>query len=169
LSQTFLGNPATFGDDRSLTNEMLRRYRVIYSSEAICRTLVPEHYGQFFRQQLRWKKSWLRECFRAGLFFWRKNPFAAFFFYLSVLFPVVSPLIVANALIVPLTGINQLSLLYVYGVVLTASIYSFCYLAKNRNTMWGHGILFSVLYMTVLVWQTYYALATVRRNHWGTR
>jgi hyaluronan synthase len=80
LNQTFLGTPATFGDDRSLTNFMLRRYRVIYHSEAVCTTIVPETYMKFFRQQLRWKKSWIRESFLASLFIWRRHPFAAFFF-----------------------------------------------------------------------------------------
>jgi len=48
-------------------------------------------------------------------------------------------------------------------------LYGLIYLARHRNGMWVFGLLFSVFYMLVLVWQTYYALATVRRNHWGTR
>jgi len=36
LKQHFLGVQATFGDDRSLTNFLLRKYKVIYSSAAVC-------------------------------------------------------------------------------------------------------------------------------------
>ncbi|HEX2063756.1 MAG TPA: glycosyltransferase, partial [Acidimicrobiales bacterium] len=59
--QTFLGRPATFGDDRALTNRILTGNRVVYQSEARSETVVPENLRTFFRQQLRWKKSWLRE------------------------------------------------------------------------------------------------------------
>ena len=54
-------------------------------------------------------------------------------------------------------------------MTLMATLYGLYYLAKKRSSLWVYGSAFSVLYMLVLVWQTYYALATVRRNHWGTR
>ena len=54
LNQRFLGVRATFGDDRSLTNFLLRHYKVIYSSTAVATTVVPETHAQFLRQQLRW-------------------------------------------------------------------------------------------------------------------
>ncbi|TAK04419.1 MAG: glycosyltransferase [Candidatus Manganitrophaceae bacterium] len=169
LNQRFLGTEATFGDDRSLTNFMLRRYRVLYHSEAVCTTLVPENYRQFFRQQLRWKKSWIRESLLASTFMWKRHPFVALFFYLGVLFPIISPLVAFENLILPLIGYGSLSLLYIYGAMLMAAIYSLCYLSRFRTGMWVYGIFFSFFYMFVLVWQTYYALLTVRRNHWGTR
>ncbi|MBI3608978.1 MAG: glycosyltransferase [Nitrospirae bacterium] len=169
LNQRFLGTAATFGDDRSLTNFMLRRYRVIYDSEAICTTLVPATYGTFFRQQLRWKKSWIRESYLASKFMWRRHPGAAFFFYLGIIFPLVSPVIVFNALVLPSFGSGTISYLYVYGCLLMATLYGLFYLARFRDRLWVYGILFSFFYMFLLVWQTYYALVTVRQNHWGTR
>ncbi|MCI0529375.1 MAG: glycosyltransferase [Nitrospira sp.] len=169
LNQKFLGKPATFGDDRSLTNFMLRRYRVIYHSEAVCTTLVPETYTKFFRQQLRWKKSWIRESLIASTFLWLRHPLAAFFFYLGVVFPLASPFIVFNAFLIPFLGYGDVSYVYVYGAILMSALYGLCYLAQYRSGMWIFGILYSLFYMLILVWQTYYALLTVRRNHWGTR
>ncbi|GJL79249.1 MAG: hypothetical protein NPINA01_22380 [Nitrospinaceae bacterium] len=169
LNQKFLGIQATFGDDRSLTNFMLRKYRVIYHAEAVCTTIVPEKYGIFFRQQLRWKKSWIRESFLACFFMWKRHPVAAFFYYSGVLFPVIAPFIVLNAVVLPLLGFWPFSYLYIYGAVLMAGLYSLVYLAFFRTRLWVYGISFSFFYMLVLVWQTYYALFTVRQNHWGTR
>lgn len=74
VTQTFLGQPATYGDDRSLTNFLLRRHKIRYDSRARTRTMVPDEYGTFFRQQLRWKRSWFRESVRAAGFMWRKEP-----------------------------------------------------------------------------------------------
>jgi hyaluronan synthase len=169
LAQSFLGRPATFGDDRSLTNFMLRRWRVIYDSSAVCSTIVPSSMRQFFRQQLRWKKSWIRESLLASLFMWKRHPLAAFYFYLGVMFPLVSPAVVFVALVLPLLGHGQFSYLYVYGTGLMALLYGLVYLVRHKSRLWFYGLVFSFFYMVVLVWQTYYALATVRRNHWGTR
>ena len=95
--QTFLGRPATFGDDRALTNRVLSRHRVVYQSTARAETVVPEHLRVFFRQQLRWKKSWLRETLYVVRYFWRKNPLAALFTYASIAFPFMAPFVVLHA------------------------------------------------------------------------
>jgi hyaluronan synthase len=169
LQQSFLGAPATFGDDRSLTRYMLKRHRVIYHSEAICTTIVPDSWPVFFRQQLRWKKSWVRESLLLMGFMWKRHPVMALSFYVSVVFPLVSPGIALHALGLPLVGIGTFSFLYVYGVVLMASLYALVYLARHRNALWVYGIFFSLFYMFALAWQTYYAVVTVRQNQWGTR
>ena len=56
-NQRFLGRPATYGDDRSLTNFVLRDWNVRYDELARSRTIVPAHFRLFLRQQLRWKRS----------------------------------------------------------------------------------------------------------------
>ena len=94
---------------------------------------------------------------------------AAFFFYLGVLFPLISPIVVANALVLPIVGPGPVSYIYIYGLMLMAGLYGLIYAMRFRNGYWIHGMTFALLYMVVLVWQTYYALFTVRRNHWGTR
>ncbi len=40
LNQQFLGRRATFGDDRAMTNLILRNYRTGYQDTAICSTIV---------------------------------------------------------------------------------------------------------------------------------
>ena len=60
-NQTFLGKPSTFGDDRSLTNCVLRKWKVRYEARAVSHTIVPAELKQFMTQQLRWKRSWTRE------------------------------------------------------------------------------------------------------------
>ncbi|MDQ3767162.1 MAG: glycosyltransferase, partial [Actinomycetota bacterium] len=92
--QTFLGKPATFGDDRALTNRILAKDRVVYQSTARAETNAPTSLGVFFRQQLRWKKSWLRESTYVVRYFWRKNPAAAVFTYASIIFPMFAPWVV---------------------------------------------------------------------------
>ena len=42
-NQTFLGVESTFGDDRSLTNCVLRTWKVRYESKAVSHTIVPDN------------------------------------------------------------------------------------------------------------------------------
>jgi hyaluronan synthase len=49
LNQKFLGQKATFGDDRSMTNFILRHNRCDYQDTAVCKTIVPEYYKVFLK------------------------------------------------------------------------------------------------------------------------
>jgi hyaluronan synthase len=80
LNQKFLGQKATFGDDRSMTNFILRHNRCDYQDTAVCKTIVPRDYNVFLKQQMRWKRSWLRESVIASLFMWKKEPFMSLCF-----------------------------------------------------------------------------------------
>lgn len=166
--QTFLGAKATFGDDRALTNYILRTHRVTYQSRARSYTLAPEGLRQFLVQQLRWKKSWLRESAHVGRFIWRKHPVAALSTYFGILFPWIAPLVVIHAVLLnPLTMGDPW--MYLVGVYAMALLYSLYYAVTRRSPLWYHGLTFVLIYMSVLVWQTYYALATIRNTCWGTR
>jgi hyaluronan synthase len=167
--QTFLGKPATFGDDRALTNRVLRDWRVSYQSTAVAETVVPERAKTFFRQQLRWKKSWLRENLYVVRYFWRKNPLAALFTYASVAFPFFAPFVVLHAVANAVMGSHGTLWFYVIGSYAMALLYSLYYLVRRPNGLWYHGMTFVLLYMTVLVFQTYWGILTMRDNRWGTR
>ena len=50
-----------------------------------------------------------------------------------------------------------------------AVLYSLYYGFTRRKPYWWAGIAFVLLYATVLIWQTYWAIATARKTAWGTR
>ncbi len=169
LNQRFLGRPATFGDDRSLTNFMLRRYKVLYESRSRVRTIVPETYRQFLRQQLRWKKSWLRETFIAARFMWKRPPIMAFSFFGGLIFPLLGPLVVLRALIYLPVVEGRPGLFYLVGVFLMSLLYSSYFLFRKRSRFWIYGSYFCLLYMSILIWQLPWAILTSWNNRWGTR
>lgn len=61
--QKFLGKRGTFGDDRSLTNFVLRKWDVVFCQKAIATTIVPEKFSIYWKQQLRWKNLGLEKVF----------------------------------------------------------------------------------------------------------
>ena len=168
--QRFLGRPATFGDDRALTNKILTSHRVVYQDSARAETVAPDTLRKFFRQQLRWKKSWLRESIYVVRSFWRKNPLAALFTYASIVFPFMAPFVVVHAFLGRLFG-GSLSGLWFYliGTYAMALLYSLYYAFKRLDGLWHHGMTFVALYMAVLVFQTYWGIFTMRDTRWGTR
>jgi hyaluronan synthase len=167
-TQRFLGRRATFGDDRALTNYVLRHWRITYQSQARSHTLVPEKLRVFGVQQLRWKKSWLRESLHVSSFIWRKNPIAALLTYLGCLFPWVAPIVVLHSVWFRAVSVGS-PLFYLVGAYVMAVLYSLYYAISRRSPLWWHGVSFVAIYMVFLVWQTYYALATIRNTSWGTR
>jgi hyaluronan synthase len=169
LHQTFLGAPATFGDDRSLTNFILRKYRVIYNDAALASTLVPETWGHYLRQQLRWKKSWLRETMIACRFMYKKHPVAAISFYATSLFSILSPAMLARVIYLGYKGQDSIFLYYLLGLILVGFLQSLYFLYKRPSPHWILGMLWMASSMVLTGPQTYYAILTMRKNHWGTR
>src|SRR4051794_942764 len=96
--QRFLGRPSTFGDDRSLTNCVLRDWRVLYHAGAVAHTIVPDHFRLFMKQQMRWKRSWTRESLLVGCFIWRKHPAAALAVYVGIALPLLAPITALRAI-----------------------------------------------------------------------
>ena len=169
LNQKFLGQRATFGDDRSMTNFILRHNRTDYQDTAICYTIVPNDYDVFLKQQMRWKRSWLRESLIAGSFMWKKEPFAAISFYMGLLVPIVAPFIVCyNLLYIPITH-RVFPTAFIIGMILMAMLMSACQSLLRRSTTWLYGIWFCIYYELVLLWQMPIAWFTFWKSTWGTR
>jgi hyaluronan synthase len=170
-NQKFLGRDSTFGDDRSLTNCVLRNWKVRYESRAISHTIVPNNFRQFMRQQLRWKRSWTRESLILARFVWRKNPLAALCAYIGMALPVIAPVVAAHAiLMMPAAGAGA-PVLYLVGVYTMSVCYGLYYAARRPryDYLWVYGIAFCFFYLAFLLWQTYWAIATTRSASWGTR
>lgn len=169
LNQKFLGKPATFGDDRSMTNFILKEHRTGYQDSAVCSTIVPSRVDVFLKQQMRWKRSWLRESLRAGGFIWRKEPFMALFFYVGLIVPIAAPIVVAyNLMYVPIVhGIFPGT--FLLGLLMMAMLMSLAHLLLRKSRLWIFGFVFCLFYEFVLLWQMPVAWFTFWKSTWGTR
>jgi hyaluronan synthase len=170
--QTFLGSPATFGDDRALTNRVLRDWKVLYAADAISHTAVPTGMRQFLRQQLRWKRSWTRESLILMRFVWRKHPVAALQSYTGVLLSLVAPLVAIRTLVwLPIAGERGIPVVYAAGIYTMALAYGLYYVVRQQryDPGWIYGVVFCFFYLAFLLWQTYWAILTARSSDWGTR
>lgn len=169
--QWFMGAHATVGDDRALTNVVLRDWRVVYESRAVSHTIVPANLRGFLRQQIRWKRSWTRESLIIVRFIWRKHPAAAIATYAGVILPLIAPVAAARALLWLPTHGTGIPLIYLAGLYALALLYGLYYAARHSpsDALWMWGVAFVFFYLVFMLWQTYYAALTANRTTWGTR
>lgn len=169
LNQKFLGHAATFGDDRSMTNFILKTHRTTYQDAAICSTIVPSEFNVFLKQQMRWKRSWLRESLRALTFMWKKEPLMFLFFIVGLIVPIAAPIVVIyNLIYVPIAH-HVFPTTFVVGLAVMALLLSFAHLLFRKSTLWLHGLTFVLFYEFVLLWQMPIAWFTFWKATWGTR
>ena len=168
-NQKFLGQRATFGDDRAMTNFVLRHHRTGYQDTAVCSTIVPNQYRVFLKQQMRWKRSWLRESMVAGSFMWRKEPFSAVLFYIGLIVPIAAPIVVLYNLIwVPIMH-RVFPTTFIVGILLMSLLMSAAQMFLRKSSTWLWGMLFCLYYEAVLLWQMPVAWVTFWKSTWGTR
>ena len=164
------GTKGTFGDDRGLTNFVLKTWNIVYCRNARATTIVPEKFGVYLRQQLRWKKSWIREGLFASYFMWKRNPLASLAFYTNFTFPIMGPVVSFWMLYIFVVYNDVLSLaLFFLSFVIIGLMFALYLNLFEGKKYFTHVSIFSVLFVTILIWQMPYAVATITRTHWGTR
>ncbi len=167
--QRFLGAPCTYGDDRALTNMVLRaRWRATYDAEAEAWTDAPNSYRIFFKQQLRWKKSWAREAPILVSHVWRSRPIAFPALLIATLSGLLSPFVAMfNVLWAPL-ALSLAPIFYLLCLYLLTLCYALLYRALRADGVWKFAILGSFFYVAfspLLIW----AILRLRNGSWGTR
>ncbi len=172
LSETFLGKPVTWGDDRALTNRVLKAgYRTVYTDEARALTICPENMKTLLKQQVRWKKGWFVNSMFAAPFVMRRYPFVGLtYFFPLILLTLLTPFMAVRAFIYAPIMTGAFPWFYMVGVVLIASLVTVFYrLVEPENKYWPYLFIWSALNMIVLSFILFYALFTIQNRRWGTR
>jgi cellobiuronic acid synthase len=106
VDQSVLGVRQHVGDDRVLTNELLRSgWRTVYQSSALVTTDAPSDWLTFWKQQLRWGRSSQRETFLSLRWLWRK-PVAFVSFATDIATPFALYAILALAVAHAMSGVG---------------------------------------------------------------
>ena len=159
-------------EDRVLTGQTLIEWKTVYVSSAVVYTDVPDSFKGFFKQQIRWKKGYIRSQFFVSSFFWAKPPIMAFIFYLEFMASLTLPLILVIILIyLPLiTGELVFALYFLAAQVLVGFIEGIDTKIRNpKNTNWRLKPLMPMLSNFIISWAIFPAVFTIRKNEWGTR
>lgn len=173
-NQTFLGERCTYGDDRALTNLVLKNgYNTLYTKEAVVYTMVPATVTKLFKMITRWNKSFLRETIILSTFIFSKyrpnNRLLPIIDYsmLMMMVPVQFILIIksfAFAVYAPLTILPFITTVSTMGL-----IYMLFYIKLEKSLDFVYGVFYSIFYTLILVWSLPYAAITIKDGSWLTR
>src|SRR5690606_6126378 len=62
INQTFMGQPSDIGEDRAMTNMILKQgYHVQFQENAYVYTNIPKRYKNLYKMFIRWERSNVRE------------------------------------------------------------------------------------------------------------
>jgi|UniRef100_A0A7C3WIU7 hyaluronan synthase len=172
--QTFLGVPAIIGEDRALTNFVLRQgYYSVYQRTAQVYTVVPETYKGLCKMFLRWDRANFRESWVQLTYMFtryrskdRLLPILDFFitqmeFPLTYLF---MGLLLFSFYLYPIVMVK-----FFAGLGVLTMIYMLYYLTQERDWEFIYGIIYSYFAFFALNWVQPYAFLTLRNSRWLTR
>ncbi len=191
---SFLGQEFKFATDRTLTGFLLgngyvgeklkkkyandpcvkehdypiRKWDVVYSKAAKSWTILPDNFKGLFRQHARWKKSFIRNTFFTGSFYWRKPFLPALVYYLHIIFVLIGPFIAFRHIVyLPLKGDFFSAVLYIGGIVFIGFMFGLAYKLENKNChIWMYRPVMSLLSTLVLSWIIFYSTLTIRKMVW---
>ena len=192
-ADTFLGQEFRFATDRTLTAFVLggkslgpkvlpkfknspfafpecslHDWKILYTKSARAWTNVPTTFKAMIRQQVRWKKSFIRNIFVTGAFYWRRPFFTALFYYIHVLFVLCGPFIAARHLIyLPLRGDPMSLVLYLAGIATIGLSFGLAFRYEDPGThRWMYRPLMSLMSTIIFSWLIFYSAATIRNMTW---
>jgi hyaluronan synthase len=175
INQTFMGQPSDIGEDRAMTNMILKQgYHVLFQKNAYAYTNVPEKYSGLYKMFIRWGRSNVRENLAMSKYvftnFKQESKFGTRLLFLSQSLEII---MCYPFLIFMLLFVVTHPLLFVSSTLFSIFILStfpVIFYAKNHDiseSLWAYT--YSVLYTFGLFWITPYAIATANKSGWLTR
>lgn len=175
INQTFMGQPSDIGEDRAMTNMILKQgYEVRFQRNAYVFTNVPEKYKGLYKMFIRWGRSNVRENIMMAKFVFKdfregsKAGPRLLFVNQWLKLIMAYPLIVAMFIFIAMHPVLFLSSTFL-GILIYSS-FPVLFYAKRHNvseSFWAYS--YSILYTFGLFWITPYAIATASRRGWLTR
>lgn len=174
-ARNWFGVPVNQGEDRFLTHQtLLRGYGTYINTDALCWTTVPNTLAVLFKQQLRWRRSIVRDFFYTlkalPEHVWKLHPNAVWTLVLTPLGAVVGLLVVITTLSSdPMAWTGPVPLLAALGIgaVLTWVIKKYSAREAVAHPLaFGAYVAWSMVSSLLL---TPLALLTMDSADWGTR
>ncbi len=173
--QTFLGMSCTVGDDRALTNLVLRQgYGTVFQRSAKVYTRAPETYRGLACMFLRWERGNLPEALvQLSYMFTRYRPRHRLlpvvdFFMRELEFPlscIYLPLLIVICACYPIVILQFLS-----AIGLVSLLRTLYYLREEHDADFLYGVVYCFYFVFLLRWVKLYALLTLRKQRdWITR
>ena len=175
LTQKFLGREANIGEDRAITNLILRQGKsVLFQRDAVVYTSVPERYPNLCKMLIRWGRSNVREnlkmqSYAFGHFRSHHRMSARLLLIMQHLWCFPSPLLFVSMLFMAVQLPMHIVITTLAGVALWGSVPALFYSCRYgwSDALWAYA--YGIFHFAALAWITPYSFLTMRRTGWLTR
>ncbi len=175
INQTFMGQPSDIGEDRALTNMILKQgYHVLFQKNACAYTNVPEKYRGLYKMFIRWGRSNVRENIEMSKYVFknfRKGPkWGSRILFIDQFLEIVMsyPFLIFMLYFVFSHPLLFLSSTFVGILVMTTfPVIFYAKRYRSSESFWAYS--YSILFTFGLFWITPYAIATANKRGWLTR
>lgn len=143
-------------------------WNIKYSTSVRIQIGVPTTFKSFIKQQIRWRKSFIRSIFSTGSIYW-KRPFPmSLIFYLVMGLKIVRPYVIFHAFVLlPFSGDYFTPFFYMASVFFTGMVYGVDFRLRNPgDSLWLYRPLVTVLSSFILTWLLVVALFQIRNKTW---
>jgi hyaluronan synthase len=176
-NQVFLGVTANIGEDRAMTNLVLKAgHRVVYQRKAVVLTKLPATYKGLRRMLLRWARSNVRENLVMASFMLRRfrqgdgGGWVRFYCATQLIQLTLGEALKAGLLVQllmhPILTFGMLTVGCMVGSILPATIY---HIRHGSWFGWRWAAPYSFFWLYGLSWISFWALMTASRSGWLTR
>ncbi|MDQ4023763.1 MAG: glycosyltransferase family 2 protein [Thermoproteota archaeon] len=143
-------------------------WNVLFSSSIRVNIGVPNTVQALVKQQIRWKKSFLRSLSSTGRIYWKRPFYAAMLYYVQTGMKFIRPFILLHAVVMlPLAGDIVSPILWLSGIMFTGMIYGVDFRLRNPgDKLWLYRPLFTFLTTFVYTWLLVWAGITIRKQSW---
>jgi len=175
LKQTFCGRPANIGEDRAITNLILREgFHVTFQQDAVVYTKVPAGYRGLCRMFIRWARSNVRETIamcRFAFTRFRTTPVlgARINLLLSILPMTIGPVMLLATVGLLLSMPVMFGAKLLLGSAIAAAAPAALFAWRRRSSDALLAVAYSWFWLFALSWINVYSLVTAHRNGWLTR
>jgi hyaluronan synthase len=143
-------------------------WNVLFSSSIRVNIGVPDTVQALVKQQIRWKKSFIRSLSSTGRIYWKRPIYAAMLYYVQTGMKFIRPFILLHAVVMlPLSGDIVSPILWLSGIMFTGMIYGVDFRLRNPgDKLWLYRPLFTFLTTFVYTWLLIWAGITIRKQSW---
>ena len=144
------------------------KWNVEYSNSIKVNVGVPKTFESLAKQQIRWRKSFIRSLFATGGIYWKRPSFIALLYYIQIAMKLVRPYILFYTIaILPIKGDFTSVLFWIAGVMFTGMIYAVEYRLRNPDDgLWLYRPPFTFITTFVYTWFLIYSAFTIRNKSW---
>ena len=144
------------------------KWNVEYSNSIKVNVGVPKTFESLAKQQIRWKKSFIRSLFATGSIYWKRPSFSALLYYIQTAMKLIRPYILFYTIaILPIKGDFTSVIFWIAGVMFTGMIYAVEYRLRNPDDgLWLYRPPFTFITTFVYTWFLIYSAITIRNRTW---